>query len=205
MGSKLITIALLLAAAAQPAETRRHPYRSAYVKDTFGKKAAVRTGASAGIQQLRNSPHEWGQGPKGFGKRVGSALGQHIIKNSIQYPIAAIRHEELGYRPSGKKGFGPRMGYALSSTVITHKTTTGKKTVAAGRISGAMGSGFISRAWMPARLHTFSSGAASGGIMLGADAGNNVVREFWPEIRHPRSAKARSSALAKAHGSTSGR
>jgi hypothetical protein len=197
MRSKLIVIALLLAAAAQPAENGRHPYRSRYVKDTFGKKAVVRTGASAGVQQLRNSPHEWGRGVQGFGKRVGSAFGQHVIKNSIQYPIAAIRHEELGYRPSGKKGFGPRLGYALTSTVITHKTTTGKKTVAAGRISGAMGSGFISRAWMPARLHTFSSGAASGGVMLGVDAGNNVVREFWPEIRHPHKTSA--------HGSTSAR
>ena len=183
MRFQVITIALLLAATAQPAEKGRHPYRSQYVKHTFGKKAAIQTGASAGIQQLRNSPHEWGQGVKGFGKRVGSAFGQHIVKNSIQYPIAAIRHEELGYRPSGKKGFGPRLGYALTSTVITHKTTTGKKTVAAGRISGALGSGFISRAWQPARLHTFSSGAASGGIMLGIDAGSNVVREFWP--RHP--------------------
>jgi hypothetical protein len=185
MRCQLITILLLFAATVQPAEKTLHPYRSRYVKDTFGKRAALRTGASAGIQQLRNSPHEWGRGGSGFGKRVGSAFGQHIIKNSIQYPIAAIRHEELSYRPSGKKGFGPRLGYALTSTVITHKTTTGKKTIAAGRISGAMGSGFISRAWQPARLHTFSSGAASGGIMLGVDAGNNVVREFWPEIRHP--------------------
>ena len=175
----------MLAPLAHSADKAKHPYRSQYVKHTFGKRAIIHTGTSAGIQQLRNSPHEWGHGVKGFGKRVGSGFGQHIVKNSIQYPVAAIRHEELGYRPSGKQGFGPRLGYALSSTVITHKTTTGKKTVAAGRISGAMGSGIISRAWQPARLHTFSSGAASGGIMLGADAGNNVVREFWPEIRHP--------------------
>lgn len=180
-----IGICLLMVTSAQSAEKRAHPYRSRYVKDTFGRKAAIRTGISAGTQQLRNSPHEWGRGAAGFGKRVASAFGQHVVKNSIEYPIAALRHEELGYRPSGKRGFGPRLGYALSSTVITHKTTTGKKTVAAGRISGAVGSGFISRVWQPARLHTFSSGAASAGVMLGIDAGNNVVREFWPEIRHP--------------------
>ena len=183
--SRSIAFLLLLPIVAQPAEKSQHPYRSQYVKHTFAKTAGIRAVASAGIQQLRNSPHEWGNGIQGFSKRVGSAIGQHVIKNSIQYPVAAIRHEELGYRPSGKKGFGPRLGYALTSTVITHKTTTGKRTVAAGRISGAMGTGFISRVWQPARLHTFSSGAASGGIMLGADAGPNVVREFWPEIRHP--------------------
>ncbi len=189
----MIAISLLLASTAHAAEKRPHPYRSQYVKHTFSKQAAIHTGASAGVQHLRNSPHEWGQGIGGFGKRVASGFGQHVIKNSIQYPVAAIRHEELGYRPSGKKGFGPRLGYALSSTVVTHKTTNGKKTVAAGRISGAVGSGFISRAWQPARLHTVSSGAASAGVMLGVDAGNNVVREFWPEIRHPRDPRKRRS------------
>jgi len=29
------------------------------------------------------------------------------------------------------------------------------------------------------------SGFASGGITLGVDAGMHVIREFWPEIRHP--------------------
>ena len=191
MRLQVIAISLMLAFTAQAAEKRPHRYRSRYVKHTFGKQAALQTGVSAGVQHLRNSPHEWGQGIGGFGKRVASGFGQHVVKNSIQYPIAAFRHEELGYRPSGKKGFGPRLGYALTSTVITHKTTNGKKTVAAGRISGAVGSGFISRAWQPARLHTVSSGAASAGVMLGVDAGNNVVREFWPEIRHPRDPRKR--------------
>ena len=45
---------------------------------------------------------------------------------------------------------------------------------------------FVSRLWQPARLHTVSSGLSSSGISLGADAASNVVREFWPEIRHPR-------------------
>lgn len=180
-----IAIGLVMATAAQPAERSVHPYRSRYVKHTFGRRAAIRTGASAVTQQLRNSPHEWGRGMSGFGRRAASAFGENLIKNSIEHPVAAIRHEELGYRPSGKKGFGPRLRYALTSTIITHKSTNGKRTVATGRISGAVASGFISRAWQPARLHTFSSGAASGGVMLAADAGNNVLREFWPEIRHP--------------------
>src|ERR1700676_1505202 len=152
MRCRLIAILLLLAVAAHPANNTQHPYRSRYVKDTFGKRAAARTWASAGIQQLRDSPHEWGTGFKGFGKRVGSAFGQHVIKNSIQYPVAAIRHEELGYRPSGKKGLGPRLGDALSRTVLTPKTTPRKKTVAPGRIAGALGSGLIWGAWQPAAL-----------------------------------------------------
>ncbi|HEY6389800.1 MAG TPA: hypothetical protein VIX89_00905 [Bryobacteraceae bacterium] len=182
-----LSIIFLLGAAIVQAVGPAHPYRDRYVKDTFGKGAAARVGGGAAIQHLRNSPHEWGGGVAGFGKRLGSAFGQHLVKNSIQFGVASVRHEELGYRPSGKRGFGPRMKYALVSTVVTHKTTTGKRTPALGRISGDFGSGLISRAWQPARLHTVGSGLAAGGIMLGVDAGSHVVREFWPEIRHPRS------------------
>src|SRR5216683_3615295 len=181
-----VAIFLLAAGLATPAE---HPDRDRFVKRTFGKPALVKTGIGAGIMEATNSPHEWGQGAAGFGKRVGSVFGKHVIKSSIQTTVGKIRHEELDYHPSGKQGFGPRMKYALLSAVVTRKTTTGKKTIASGRISGAFGSGFISRLWMPARLHTVSSGISSSGISLGADAGNNVVREFWPEIRHPRRKK----------------
>src|SRR5258707_786129 len=85
----------------------------------------------------------------------------------------------------------PRLKYALLRTIIVPKTTTGEKTFSAGEVSGAVGGGFISRVWQPARLHTFASGAGSAGIALGVDAGFNVAREFWPEIRHPKRARAR--------------
>ena len=162
------------------------PTARQYAKQTFGPAAIGRSAAGAGVSQLRNTPKEWGQGGAGFAKRFGSAFGTHVINNGIHYGVSRARHEEFGYRPSGKTGFGPRLKYALTSTVITHKTTTGKRTVAAGQISGAFGSGLISRAWQPASTRTIGSGLATGGVMMGATAGTNVVREFWPEIRHPR-------------------
>ncbi len=179
----------ILVAMAGTATSEERPDHNRFMKKTFGKTTLIQTGVGAGILEARNSPHEWGRGAAGFGKRVGSVFGKHLIKSSIQTTVGKIRHEELGYRPSGKQGFGPRMKYALLSTVVTRKTTTRNKTVASGRISGAFGAGFISRLWMPARLHTISSGIGSSGISLGADAGTNVVREFWLEIRHPRHRK----------------
>src|SRR5204863_7708930 len=139
-------------------------------------------GARAGVNQLRKSPKQWGGGPAGFGKRMASGMGTHVVKNSIQYGVAAARHEDLHYYRSNRKGVGPRLRHALVSTVVTRKTTNGKKTVAAARISGAMGSGVISTAWAPAA----AGGVATGGISLGATAGANVAREFWPRKKHVR-------------------
>ena len=158
-----------------------------YWKHAFGPAAVGRAAVGAGISQANNTPAEWGQGAKGFGKRFASSFGKHVVHKAIQYPVAKAFHEELSYRRSNKKGFGPRLEYALVGVVITHKTTTGKPTVAKGELSGAFGSAFISRLWQPASVRTISAGFTSAGITLGVDAAGNVIREFWPEIRHPRS------------------
>lgn len=159
--------------------------RKECAKRAFSTGAMVGVGVGATFQQALNSPHEWGSGIAGFGKRVGSVMGKHLVDSSIQFTVATIRHEDLNYHRSGKQGFTPRLKYALLSTVITRKTTTGEKTVASNKIAGAVGAGFISRLWQPVRLHTVGSGIGSAGISLGVQAGSNVVREFWPEIRHP--------------------
>lgn len=121
----------------------------------------------------------------GFGRRLGSALGTHVVRSSIHFAVGKMLHEELKYQPSGKQGFGARLKYALVSTVITRKTTTRQRTVAVGEISGIVGGGFISRLWHPASYHTVASGFAATGVGFGAEAGMNVLHEFWPEIRHP--------------------
>jgi hypothetical protein len=141
----------------------------------------------AGVNQANNTPQEWGQGAKGFGKRFASSFAKHIVKKAIQYPVAKMFHEELSYRRSNKTGFRPRLTYALVGVVITHKTTTEKSTVAKGELAGAFGSGFISRLWQPASVRTVSAGFVSAGVTLGVDAAGNVIKEFWPEIRHPHS------------------
>lgn len=174
----IIVLATTIAFAAEPVS--KHPYRQEYKKQTFGKKAVIGTAARAGVGQALNTPKEWGRGPAGFGKRVASGFATHVVKNTIEFPIAAARHEDLRYHPSTKKGFGPRLEHALVSTVVTNKTTTGKRTVASGRISGAIGSGLISRAWQPAAARTVGAGFASAGVTLGAQAGANVAQEFWP-------------------------
>src|SRR5262249_41962858 len=160
--------------AAEPPKSpppRPNSYGEEYTKKTFGPKAVLSSGIHAAYGQVVNHPSEWGRGASGFGKRFASGFATHVVKNSITYPVAAIRHEDLHYHRSTSTSFGPRLQHALVSTVITQKTTTGKKTVASGQISGAIGSGLISRLWQPASLRTVGSGFSSAGITLGAQAG----------------------------------
>src|SRR5579871_1256096 len=123
------------------AEDANPPNGKTYVKKSFSPRSVAVAGAGAAITQATDTPKEWGQGAVGFAKRFGSGLGKGLVKRGIQYPVAKAFHEELGYQRSDKTGFGPRLKYALTATVITHKTTNGKKTLAKGEIAGALGSG----------------------------------------------------------------
>jgi hypothetical protein len=161
------------------------PTKKNYVKSAVGKLAWIRAGIGSSINFARDVPREWGQSAAGFGKRYGSSLGQHAIKSTVQYTIAHYRHEAVGYERSTEDKFGPRLKHALLSTVITYKTTDGGKTVASGKIAGSFAGGLISRLWHPERVQTVSSGLTSGGVVLAVEAGTNVLREFWPDIRHP--------------------
>ncbi len=168
-----------------PAAVQRRPNWHAYRHRAVGRRAAASALGRAGYGQLRNSPHEWGQGAGGFAKRVGSGLAQHAVKTGIEMGVGALHHENLHYQRSNLHGTWPRMKYAVKRTFIVPRTNKRGKTVALGRVSGAMGAGVISRAWQPASAAGLGAGAASGGIALGADVGANMAREFWPR-KHPK-------------------
>jgi hypothetical protein len=102
--------------------------------------------------------------------------------------VAARLHEDLHYHRSTKTGFAPRLGHALKSSVITRNTRNGKHRAAVGRLSGHAAAGAFSQA----ALHA-GSGAATAGIGLGAEAGANVAREFWPRHKTARTSQRAAS------------
>lgn|SRR5579863_926479 len=156
-----MTAGVISAATTTAKAPERHPVRKEYVKKTFGKQAIPRVVAGAAL----------GRGKGGFGRHLATSFEGHVVNNTVEYAVAGVRHEDLHYHRSDQKGFGHRLRHALVSTFVTRKTTTGRKTVATGRLSGAAVAGVV------------AGGAATGGITIGANAGANVAREFWPRKR----------------------
>jgi len=185
IGCRGLTLLLFAIGSMQAADRKTAPLepQPSYTRETFGPKAGLNVVVHAGIGQVMGRPKEWGGGISGFVKRAGSGFATHIVKNSIEFPVAAMLHEDLCYHRSNDTSFGPRLRHSLVSTVWTPKTTTGNNTLSVGRISGAFGAGLISRLWQPASARGLAGGFASGGISLGAQAGMNVIREFWPRSR----------------------
>jgi hypothetical protein len=153
-----------------------------YLVGLAGYQPILEAAASAGINQANHTPKEWGEGAEGYGQRFGNAYAQNVIHRTLQYGIAAALHEDNRYVLSGQTGFFQRTKYAVVSTLLA-RHDNGNQALSVSRIGSAAGSAFISRAWQPRSTTSAGDGAVSFGITLGVDAGFNVLREFWPDVK----------------------
>jgi hypothetical protein len=149
-----------------------------YAYSLVGPQALVYSAAQAGVTQLHDTPHEWGLGAEGYGRRYGSGYAQHVIGATVGSAIAFGLHQDDRYFKSGKTGFG-RLTYAITSAFLARQDD-GSRVVSFSAIGGAAAGAFIARAWQPRSTTSMASGAQSFGIAFGIRAGVNVVREFLP-------------------------
>jgi hypothetical protein len=132
----------------------------------------------AGLNQARNTPHEWGQGAEGYGRRFGSVYGQHLIGATVGNAIAFGLHEDNRYFKSRRTGIG-RLSYAITSVLLARHDDR-SRFISYSAIGGGAAGAFISRAWQPHSTNSAGDAAVSFGYAIAERAGINVVREFSP-------------------------
>jgi hypothetical protein len=148
-----------------------------YVKSTVGPVSLVRSGISAGIDQWRDHPVEWGQGASGYGKRYASSIGRNAIQQTVTYGLDAAMGLDTGFKRSDRKGFVPRMTDALAANITSH-TRIGKRVISVPRLAGVYAGGIIpAETWYPSR-YSYKDGLRSGTRSLATGFGINLVREF---------------------------
>ena len=144
---------------------------------SLGKSAFM-----AGINQIQDSPEEWGQGMAGYGRRYGHKIVTRGIENGIGFLASVTLGQDPRYFRSSESGFWHRSRHALLYTAMT-RTDDGGRTPAFWRFAGNFGTQFVSNAWRPERHTQFSDTMVRGTVSIGYDAASNLVKEFWPDIR----------------------
>ena len=153
-----------------------------YLDATFGLEPILSSAATSTLKLTINSTPEWGQGIEGYGIRFASSVGRRIIKNSIQHGLGGLLKEDPRYLASGRSGIWQRSFYAVGQTFIANKDSGGRR-FAYSNLLGTLGGIFISRQWYPEHSRTAEEYMISIATSLGYDAGRNVFREFWPDIK----------------------
>jgi hypothetical protein len=148
-----------------------------YLNSTVGPFSLLRTSASAGINQWRDSPEEWGQGAKGYGRRWASGFGRNLIQQTVTYGLDEALDQDTGFEKSKREGFGARLKDALVQNV-TSRTRSGKRVISAPRLVGVYTGGIVAATtWYPDR-YDVKDGLKQGTTTLLTGFGINVLREF---------------------------
>lgn len=149
-----------------------------YLKRTFGPYALVGDVASAGFAQITDSPEEWENNSKGFGRRLASTVGKSIIKETTIYGLDEALKLDSSFYKSGSKKFNERLKNAVLST-FTARKPNGKRVVGIPRLVGTYTSSIIAaETWYPAR-YNYKDGLRSGTISLGVSVGINLIKEIF--------------------------
>jgi hypothetical protein len=173
---------------ASPAQSQFKPLTQGerfhhFVTGTFNAESVLRAAAGAAILQATNTPSEWGQGGDGYARRFANDYAQHVIRQTIMYGAADLLHEDNRYFPSERTGAMPRLKYAVESTFLARKDD-GTRRLSWSRLGAIAATAFISREWQPPSTRGPEHAAASFGTVVGAEAGFNIAREFFPKIFH---------------------
>jgi hypothetical protein len=138
-------------------------------QDSVDYSSFVWAGVLAGQSFALNSYPELGHGAAGYGRYYWRAF-------------PALTHEDPRYYTLGHGGFFRRTGYALSRVVIT-KTDSGGTSFNFSEIVGNGMEAGLSNLYYPPEERGLRKTAENWGTGLESAALNNVIKEFWPDIR----------------------
>jgi hypothetical protein len=153
-----------------------------YLKRTTGPKSFLRGVALTGFSTWRDSPSGWDRTTGGFSQRMGHRFARVTLSNSIQLGMGFLINDDPRYYRAPEKGFGGRvLNAALSS--VTVRNSSGNRMPAYSRFAGVAVSNAVAKTWLPPGRDTWTDVATCTGWQIGGQAGLNVLREFWPDIK----------------------
>ena len=151
--------------------------------DSFDPTAFLVAGIFA-ADSMAQKQYAFGQGAEGFAKYYGGAFADQAIGNMLSealFPIAL--HQDPRYFEKGTGGFWRRTGYALSREVIT-RGDDGQNHFNTSELAGNAVAAGISNLYYPAVDRSLGNTANKWSQQIALDAAFNIMKEFWPDVRH---------------------
>lgn len=154
------------------------------MKDSFDYPLIGLGGMLAGLSQLEDSDHNYGQGVQGYAKRFGAYYADEAIGNIFTEGLMPVLlHEDPRYRIIGKErgGVGKRAWYAFSRIFVTRTDTGGTRfnfsEWTGNSIGVAIGTIYHkdNRDWSDATTALVEQCAI--------DGVSQILKEFWPDMK----------------------
>jgi hypothetical protein len=138
----------------------------------------IGTAATAGIEQARNSYHEFGQGMEGYGKRLGAAYADQVSGVFIGRIVTqTVFHQDPRYFFKSDGSFGARLLYAIGTAFVT-KGDNGRWQPDYSDVIGGLAAGEISTLYYPASSRTGLRLFHNVLLGFGGRASAHIVQQF---------------------------
>jgi len=153
-------------------------------KDSVDYSSFVWTGLLAYQSMALNSDPALGHGLAGYTRYYWRAFADQASGSFFTEAIVpAMTHEDPRYYTLGHGNFWRRTTYALSRVVLT-KTDSGGLGFNFSEVVGNGMEAGLSNLYYPSQERGFRKTAENWGTQIEAACLNNIIREFWPDIRH---------------------
>jgi hypothetical protein len=169
-----------------PLETLSNGQRKQiYFRQTFLTAGSyVARAFSAGIDQARGEPHDWGGGFAGYGRRYAARYGQFVVQNSVFSGGNALLGLEPRYDFCRCEGFWSRTRHAVSRNFVAYNRSERELRPQVPMYAGAFAAGLLYDTWLPGQQNIWKGGAYSMLSQAGIGSGYNFVSEFALDILH---------------------
>ena len=141
-----------------------------------------------GLGQVTEENKSFGHGAAGFSKYFGASYGDLLIGNYMSEAVyPSILHQDPRYFRRGTGSGCSRFAYAISQIFWTHRDSGGTQFNYSEWLGNSTAVA-ISNAYYPDQR---SAGSALSNLVMqvGVDTVGNVLKEFWPDLRHKFSKK----------------
>jgi hypothetical protein len=153
-------------------------------QDSVDYSSFVWAGLQAAQSMALRSDPALGHGLAGYTRYYWRAFADQASGSLFTEAIVpALTHEDPRYYTLGHGGFFRRTRYALSQVVLTRTDSGGVSFNYSEVVGNGMEAG-LANLYYPAQERGVRKTAENWGTQLEAASLNNIIREFWPDIRH---------------------
>ncbi len=163
--------------------TTREKFSTA-AHDSFDPFNWVLAGVYAGVYQAKNEYAGFGQGFQGYAKRYGAVFADGAISTYLSEGIMpTILHEDPRFFRLGEGTKWHRISYAFTRVLVT-RTDAGGQRFNNSEIVGNLIAAGISNLYYPESDRSVGVTFQKFGVGVMSDAAFNVLKEFWPDMKH---------------------
>jgi hypothetical protein len=153
-----------------------------FLGDSIDPETFLNAGFTAGISQAENDDPSFGQGGKGYAKRLGAGYTDDVeFRFFKEFAYPAIFSEDPRYYRMGEGPARRRFMHAVEHAVVAY-SDNGKPMFNFSEWLGEISGTSIANLYHPGARRGFAPAARGIAFDVAMDIGFDELREFWPEV-----------------------